>query len=630
MALPTPTAQQCKFTAVAGCAKVACPNNSEGINVVDGCTCTAGYSGAVMPTAIKPFYRNDCIAVACPTHSTPNNVLTGIAGGCICDAGYYGAITAATIAPYYTGTCAPAACPAEADGLNIEEGCTCKAGYRGTVEIATVDENKAAACASANDATNCWTSTCAMASCPADGKTEGTNVVDDPGCTCKAGYTGAVTAAVSSVGYTTTCAAVGCPPSLSTGISVAVGDGCECKAPYNYGMSAGDLVAGTSYKIVLRGTTDFTQIGAATNDVGTVFVRNTEILAEADTETGTASGTIVPSTSGDYYTSSCAMDPTTGCGAPIVEGEVNARRLPEGCDDEVSDASLTCMQMCTLSDTGVTTCTELTYLKCVKPAAGYTLDWDSVPVLTTDFIEPTCDLVALQAMMNAQPVTDVNWKQSDVYSQCAYLMKKVSAGGLGGGDAGVQCNIAKSSFSVATKFEGVGECKPEAGFVHPADRFDWVKIYETSKEDATSTGYQCPDGTFSIVGSLHTTTTCCCGTVGQSADCCWGGPRGCPMPAGDSPPATCVAQAAYVDPVGMCTETGTPSVVEDKAACQAVTALADKNTCEAVPKADGSGRACTFTKSVVAATSAKWEQDQTTGSWFAKVHKHKSFWQFVG
>lgn len=44
---------------------VACPINSIGSLVVNGCLCPVGYTGTITPTASNPFYNANCAGIAC-------------------------------------------------------------------------------------------------------------------------------------------------------------------------------------------------------------------------------------------------------------------------------------------------------------------------------------------------------------------------------------------------------------------------------------------------------------------------------------------------------------------------------------------------------------------------------------
>ncbi|CAJ1379259.1 unnamed protein product, partial [Effrenium voratum] len=83
------------------CSQVSCPSGSTGTNVVSGCTCKAGYSGAITASSTSPYYTGTCKAEACPGWTTG----TDIPSGCNCWSGYFGSITAKSGSPYWQGDC---------------------------------------------------------------------------------------------------------------------------------------------------------------------------------------------------------------------------------------------------------------------------------------------------------------------------------------------------------------------------------------------------------------------------------------------------------------------------------------------------------------------------------------------
>jgi len=110
----------------------ACPENSTGANVTSGCSCDAGFEGAITSSASEPYYTGACVEVAevaCPT----NSVGTSVASGCSCDAGYAGYISSSSSPPYYTGACVDVACPENSTGNNLADGCACNAGFNGSI-----------------------------------------------------------------------------------------------------------------------------------------------------------------------------------------------------------------------------------------------------------------------------------------------------------------------------------------------------------------------------------------------------------------------------------------------------------------------------------------------------------------
>ena len=83
------------------CPSVNCPANSFGHNVLQGCSCHAGYQGQVRPSEQYPYYTGLCFPVACPEHSMGQHV----ADGCVCEDGYIGSIIPSKEEPFFTGIC---------------------------------------------------------------------------------------------------------------------------------------------------------------------------------------------------------------------------------------------------------------------------------------------------------------------------------------------------------------------------------------------------------------------------------------------------------------------------------------------------------------------------------------------
>lgn len=82
------------------CEAVPCPADSSGKNVGSGCSCNAGFAGAIQAQGSSPYYqglaflvhkaelRGACNAVACPSWSNGRDVVSG----CKCWTGYFGAL----------------------------------------------------------------------------------------------------------------------------------------------------------------------------------------------------------------------------------------------------------------------------------------------------------------------------------------------------------------------------------------------------------------------------------------------------------------------------------------------------------------------------------------------------------
>jgi len=187
------------------------------------------------------------------------------------------------------GSCTLAACPAGSNGTDVLTGCTTLAGYTGTITAAIH--------------TNGYTGSCTAAACPAN--SNGTDVLT--GCTCDAGYngTGTITAATNTNGYTGSCTAVACPVN-STGTDVPTG--CTCDAGYT-----GTITAATNADFY---TGSCTAVACPADSTGT------------DVPTGCTcnagyTGTITAATNANGYTGSCTAvacpagstgtDVPTGC-----------------------------------------------------------------------------------------------------------------------------------------------------------------------------------------------------------------------------------------------------------------------------------------------------------------------------
>jgi len=103
--------------------------------------------------------------------------------------------------------CTTVPCPANSQGT--APSCTCKAGYTGTITAAAGG----------------YTGSCAVVPCPANAEGHA------PSCTCKAGYTGTITAAAG--GYTGACTVVPCPANAE-----GTAPSCTCKAGYTGTITA--------------------------------------------------------------------------------------------------------------------------------------------------------------------------------------------------------------------------------------------------------------------------------------------------------------------------------------------------------------------------------------------------------
>ena len=101
---------QAVLSAVAVCRprNLLCPANTFGTSLYTGCTCDAGYVGAVTPVPNYPFVNNTCTEVPCPPGSTGASVKSG----CVCDQGFHGQISAAVGGLGYNGRCVADPSPA--------------------------------------------------------------------------------------------------------------------------------------------------------------------------------------------------------------------------------------------------------------------------------------------------------------------------------------------------------------------------------------------------------------------------------------------------------------------------------------------------------------------------------------
>jgi len=190
----------CQTVATAGytstCTFVACPDNTSGNSVVDGCPCHAGYANnngnTVTGTSSSPFFTpadgcldiNECDPEPCAVqengqpaqcdnnvnafycHCDPNHygstcaethvdctadrntelcsfgacfeVVRTVEGdaayGCTCDAGYYSM-------PSDVACDQPVNCPAHSSGTNVALGCTCDVGYSGGLNVVGARDN---------------------------------------------------------------------------------------------------------------------------------------------------------------------------------------------------------------------------------------------------------------------------------------------------------------------------------------------------------------------------------------------------------------------------------------------------------------------------------------------------------
>lgn len=86
------------------CEPLPCPALSVGANLASGCSCVPGAAGRIKLIG-QTSYRGSCVAVPCPANSKPKVEGLGLVGGCVCTAGFNGTITAIRFAPYYDGRC---------------------------------------------------------------------------------------------------------------------------------------------------------------------------------------------------------------------------------------------------------------------------------------------------------------------------------------------------------------------------------------------------------------------------------------------------------------------------------------------------------------------------------------------
>jgi hypothetical protein len=164
---------------------VPCPANSTGPSVFIGCTCNAGYTGAIAPMTTAPWYSGACNLRPCAATSSSSDTgvdgnfycvnggsVAGTAGSCTCtgcNAGYTGANCAsdvnecASVPCQNGGTCV--------DGVSMFT-CTCVTGWEGPT--CTTQRNP---CITNED--NCDP---VHATCIHTGPSSHT-------CTCSAGYT---------------------------------------------------------------------------------------------------------------------------------------------------------------------------------------------------------------------------------------------------------------------------------------------------------------------------------------------------------------------------------------------------------------------------------------------------------
>eukprot|EP00047_Mylnosiga_fluctuans_P001101 m.212571 g.212571 ORF g.212571 m.212571 type:complete len:742 (-) comp10141_c6_seq29:4119-6344(-) len=211
------------------CSAVACPPNSNGVNVPSGCTCNAGYNGTITATTVAPaYYRGSCAPVQCPV----NSVGASVPAGCTCAAGYNGSVVGTTDAPFSLSTCTAVPCPAFSAGPSVVAGCVCNAGYAGAPTPAAVSPF--------------YTNGCAPVACPSN--TSGANL--PAGCACAAGFAGGVSAAIGAPYFSGSCNPVPCPAGMLGG---TVPQGCTCNMTRgNYGVpftatTAPPYYAGTCY-----------------------------------------------------------------------------------------------------------------------------------------------------------------------------------------------------------------------------------------------------------------------------------------------------------------------------------------------------------------------------------------------
>ena len=114
------------------------------MNVAGGCACNAGFSGAVEPATIAPFFNSSCKGTL--YHSILNAVLaqcTVIHNYIVCVDQCFPCIDSNFMSfvfdtqfPRYKHYIA-VSCPANSSGMNVAVGCACNAGFSGAVESAT-------------------------------------------------------------------------------------------------------------------------------------------------------------------------------------------------------------------------------------------------------------------------------------------------------------------------------------------------------------------------------------------------------------------------------------------------------------------------------------------------------------
>ena len=264
------------------CPPPPCPPNSFGNNILQSCTCNAGYNGTVITSSEYPFFINSCTPVHCPPLSRGESVVAG----CACVAGAAGSISTSLSPPYYSGSCTPVSCPAYSSGSNVVSGCSCMAGASGGVTAST--------------SSPFYTGSCTPVSCPA--YSSGSNVVS--GCSCVAGASGGATASMSSPFYTGSCTPVSCP-AYSTGSNVV--SGCSCVAGASGGVTASTL--SPFY------TGSCTPVSCPAYSTGSNVVSGCSCVAGA-------SGGVAASMSSPFYTGSCipASCPAYSVGGNVVLG----------------------------------------------------------------------------------------------------------------------------------------------------------------------------------------------------------------------------------------------------------------------------------------------------------------------
>eukprot|EP00913_Durusdinium_trenchii_P023015 g21610.t1 len=146
-------------------------------------------------------------------------------------------------------------CPSGSSGESVVDGCSCKAGFSGTI--------------SASSASPYYTGSCSSVQCPSH--SEGANV--PKGCSCKAGYKGSIEASTTDPFYTGECSAVACPAnSAGTEASTAemaggcaqwlrgkdVASGCSCLPGFAGSIgatTASPFFVGECYKGTIKATT---------------------------------------------------------------------------------------------------------------------------------------------------------------------------------------------------------------------------------------------------------------------------------------------------------------------------------------------------------------------------------------